>query len=54
MGGWSMCFKYIRTEYPTIDEDIKKAKKKDRGNLFKDKPAFPESRIPPTPKPSFD
>ena len=54
MGGWSMLFKYINTEYPTIKEDIKKAKKKDRGNLFKDKPAFPESRIPPPPKPSFD
>lgn len=52
MGGWSMLFKYIHTEYPTIQEDIKKAKKKGRGDLFKDKPAFPESRIPSTPKPS--
>ena len=52
MGGWSMCFKYIRTDYPTIDQDIKEAKKKGRGDLFKDKPAFPEPRIPPTPKPS--
>ena len=54
MGGWSMLFKYINTEYPTLKEDVKEAKKKDRGNLFKDKPAFPESKIPPTPKPSFD
>ena len=52
MGGWSMCFKYINTEYPTIQEDIKAAKKKDRGDLFKDKPAFPKSKIPPPPKPS--
>jgi hypothetical protein len=51
MGGWSMCFKYINTEYPNIQEDIKKAKKKGRGDLFKDKPSFPESRIPSAPKP---
>jgi len=50
--GWSLLFKYIETEYPNIQEDIKKEKKKGRGDLFKDKPAFPKSRIPPTPKPS--
>ena len=51
MGGWSMCFKYINTEYPNIQEDIKEAKKKGRGDLFKDKPSFPKSRVPSTPKP---
>ena len=52
MGGWSMLFRYINTEYPNLEEDIKKEKKKDRGNLFKDKPAFPKSKVPPPPKPS--
>ena len=49
MGGWGMLFKFIKTEYPDIEKDIKK---KDRGNLFKDKPAFPKSRVPKPPKPS--
>ena len=51
MGGWSMCFKYINTEYPNIQADIKEAKKKGRGDLIKDKPSFPKSRVPSTPKP---
>jgi len=49
MGGWGMLFKFIKTEYPDIEKDIKK---KDRGNLFKDKPVFPEKKVPRPPKPS--
>ena len=53
MGGWSMLFKYITTDYPDIKNDIDKHAKKDRGNLFKDKPAFPKSKVPRPPKPSM-
>ena len=48
MGGWSMLFQYIDTHNPSLRKDIKN---KDRGNLFKDKPVFPKSRIPSPPKP---
>ena len=54
MGGWSMLFKYLDTDYPDLEKDIKKEKLKDRGNLFKDKPAFPKSKVPRPPKPSMD
>lgn len=50
MGGWSMLFKYLDTDYPNLKKDIDK---KDRGNLFGDKPVFPKSKIPKPPKPSM-
>ena len=50
MGGWSMLFKYINSEYPNIKKDIGN---KDKGNLFGDKPVFPKSKIPKPPKPSM-
>ena len=54
MGVWGMLFKYLNTEYPNLEEEIKKEKLKDRGNLFKDKkPAFPKSKVPRPPKPSM-
>ena len=53
MGSWGMLFKYLKTDYPDLEEEIKKEKKKDRGNLFKDKPAFPKSKVPRPPKPSM-
>ena len=53
MGGWGMLFKYLNTDYPDLEKDIDKEKLKDRGNLFKDKPAFPKSKVPRPPKPSM-
>ena len=52
MGSWGMLFRYLDTHRPTLKEDVKEAKRKDRGNLFKDKPAFPKSKVPPPPSPS--
>tara|TARA_B100000959_G_C14709988_1_gene512480 strand:- start:345 stop:641 length:297 start_codon:yes stop_codon:yes gene_type:complete len=46
MGGWGMLFKYLNTEYPDIEKDIKKDKEPVK------KPVFPKSRIPSPPKPS--
>ena len=45
MGGWSMLFKYINTDYPDLEKDIEKGKSKDKRNLKKAK------KVPPPPKP---
>ena len=45
MGGWSMLFKYITTDYPNLEKDIEKGKSKDKGNLKKVK------KVTPPPKP---
>ena len=49
MGGWSMLFKYINSEYPDIKKDIANGQKKDKVSPVKNKPDFPKSKIPNKP-----